>query len=61
MASPIERPKLMTAKKQRIAGLSLTELLCVMSIIAILLALSLGPITKAFIHAKKVIHQVGSN
>ena len=25
------------------------------------MALSLGPITKAFIHAKKVLHQVGSN
>ena len=53
--------KLMSVKKHHRAGLSLVEILCVMSIIAILLALSLGPITKAFIHAKKVIHQIGSN
>jgi prepilin-type N-terminal cleavage/methylation domain-containing protein len=36
-------------------GVTLVELLCVMGIIAILVALSLGPILKAFAHAKKVI------
>ena len=35
--------------------MTLIELLCVMAIIAILVALSLGPILKAFAHAKKVI------
>jgi prepilin-type N-terminal cleavage/methylation domain-containing protein len=40
---------------QRRRGASLIELLCVMAIISILLALSMGPIIKAFLHAKKVI------
>ena len=31
------------------------ELLCVIAIIAILLALYLGPISKAFVHVKKVM------
>jgi prepilin-type N-terminal cleavage/methylation domain-containing protein len=35
--------------------MSMVELLCVIAIIAILLALSLGPIIKAFHHTKKVL------
>jgi len=37
------------------SGLTLTELLCVMAIIAILVAIYLGAIAKAFIHVKKVL------
>jgi len=33
----------------------MTELLCVIAIISILLALSMGPIVKAFIHVKKFL------
>ena len=36
-------------------GSSLVELLCVIAIIALLLALSMGPIIQAFKHAKKVL------
>jgi prepilin-type N-terminal cleavage/methylation domain-containing protein len=36
-------------------GLSMIELLCVIAIIAILLALYLGPISKAFVHVKKFL------
>ena len=43
----------LTAKRKR--GLSMIELLCVIGIIAILLALYLGPISKAFVHVKKVL------
>ncbi|MGA2244278.1 MAG: prepilin-type N-terminal cleavage/methylation domain-containing protein [Verrucomicrobiota bacterium] len=42
-------------RKKRQGGVTLVELLCVMAIIALLLALSLGPIMKAFAHAKKAI------
>ncbi len=34
--------------------MSLMELLCVIAIIAILAALYLGPISKAYIHVKKM-------
>lgn len=34
-------------------AMSLIELLCVIGIIAILAALYLGPISKAFVHVKK--------
>jgi prepilin-type N-terminal cleavage/methylation domain-containing protein len=37
------------------AGWTLMELLCVMTIIAILLALYLGVIGKAFVHVKKFL------
>jgi prepilin-type N-terminal cleavage/methylation domain-containing protein len=36
-------------------GLTLIELLCVIAIIAILAALSMGPVLKAFGHARKVL------
>lgn len=42
-------------RNRRPGGLALVELLCVIAIIAILVALSLGPIMKAFAHAKKVV------
>jgi prepilin-type N-terminal cleavage/methylation domain-containing protein len=41
--------------KRRKCGMSLIELLCVKAIIAILLALYLGPMSKAFVHVKKVL------
>jgi prepilin-type N-terminal cleavage/methylation domain-containing protein len=44
-----------TFRWQRKTGASLVELLCVMAIISILVALSMGPILKAFMHAKKVL------
>jgi prepilin-type N-terminal cleavage/methylation domain-containing protein len=43
-----------TARKHR-AAMSLTELLCVLAIIAILAALLLPAIAKAFHHAKKIL------
>ena len=49
---PIER---MEKAKHQKAGLSMIELLCVIAIIAILLALYLGPISKAFVHVKKFL------
>jgi prepilin-type N-terminal cleavage/methylation domain-containing protein len=36
-------------------GASLIELMCVMAIISILVAISMGPVIKAFMHAKKVL------
>lgn len=39
----------------RKGGMSMIELLCVIAIIAILLALYLGPISKAFVHVKKFL------
>jgi prepilin-type N-terminal cleavage/methylation domain-containing protein len=36
-------------------GLTLMELLCVIAIIAILVAFYLGAISKAFVHVKKVL------
>jgi prepilin-type N-terminal cleavage/methylation domain-containing protein len=42
-------------RSQQRSGVTLVELLCVIAIIVILAALSLGPIFKAFAHAKKVI------
>ena len=39
----------------RQAGVTLIELLCVIAIIAILAALSMGPMLKALGHAKKVL------
>lgn len=44
----------MAGFEHRKLGMSLTELLCVIAIIAILLALYLGPISKAFIHVKRL-------
>jgi prepilin-type N-terminal cleavage/methylation domain-containing protein len=37
------------------AGVTLIELLCVIAIIGILVALSMGPMIHAYMHAKKVI------
>jgi prepilin-type N-terminal cleavage/methylation domain-containing protein len=45
----------MAKPEHRKHGLSMIELLCVIAIIAILLALYLGPISKAFVHVKKVM------
>ena len=39
------------------AGVTMIELLCVIAIIAILVALLAGPMFKAFTHAKKVLGQ----
>lgn len=43
------------SKPHQKTAVTLTELLCVIAIIAILAALSMGPILKAFMHAKKVL------
>jgi len=40
------------SKPQRRAGVTLVELLCVIGIISILVALSMGPIFKAYKHVK---------
>jgi prepilin-type N-terminal cleavage/methylation domain-containing protein len=45
----------MARKQQQVSGVTLTELLCVIAIISILLAFSMGPIIKAFIHVKKFL------
>jgi prepilin-type N-terminal cleavage/methylation domain-containing protein len=45
----------MEYRKHRESGMSLIELLCVIAIIAILLALYLGPMSRAFVHVKKVL------
>jgi prepilin-type N-terminal cleavage/methylation domain-containing protein len=36
-------------------AMSLVELLCVLAIISIIAALYLGPISRAFLHVKKVL------
>jgi prepilin-type N-terminal cleavage/methylation domain-containing protein len=41
--------------RKRLAGLTLTELLCVMAIIALLASLYLGVISKAFTRAVKFL------
>ncbi len=45
----------MTRLRKRIAGLSLTELVCVIAIIAILASLYIGVITKAFARVVKFL------
>ena len=45
----------MLKKPNRKSGMSLTELLCVIAIIAILASLYLGVITKAFVRIKKFL------
>jgi prepilin-type N-terminal cleavage/methylation domain-containing protein len=43
------------AKLQPKCGVTLIELLCVVSIIAVLLAIYLGAIARAFLHVKRVL------
>jgi prepilin-type N-terminal cleavage/methylation domain-containing protein len=45
----------MTRRRKRLAGLSLTELVCVIAVIAILAALYIGVITKAFAKVVKFL------
>ena len=45
----------MPTKRSRSGGWSLMELLCVIAIIAILAALYLGAIAKAFVHVRKFL------
>jgi prepilin-type N-terminal cleavage/methylation domain-containing protein len=47
-------PHFMKQCVQRKTGWTLTELLCVIAIISILLAIYLGVIAKAFLHVKKL-------
>jgi len=42
-------------KRKHAAGVTLVELLCVMLIIAILAALYLGAIARAYVHIKKFL------
>ena len=44
----------MITTSNRKTGMSLTELLCVILIISILVALYLGPIAKAFLRVRKM-------
>jgi prepilin-type N-terminal cleavage/methylation domain-containing protein len=46
---------------QRKTGWTLTELLCVMAIISILLAMYLGVIARAFVHIIKFLKKMGGN
>lgn len=50
-----DRNILMAQNQSEKSGVTMTELLCVIAIISILLALSMGPIVKAFIHVKKFL------
>ena len=45
----------MTQIRQQTGGWSLTELLCVMAIIAILSSMYLGALARAFVHVKKFL------
>ena len=45
----------MTSAPQRTKGWSLTELLCVIAIIAILSSMYLGALARAFVHVKKFL------
>jgi prepilin-type N-terminal cleavage/methylation domain-containing protein len=45
----------MTRRRKRLAGLSLTELVCVIAVIAILAALYIGVITRAFARVVKFL------
>lgn len=47
--------------RKPVAGLSMIELMCVIAIISILAALSLGPMFKAIVHAKHVLGPIGGN
>jgi len=49
---------LMEKRRNRAAGMTLTELLCVIAIISILAALYLGGIASAFAHIKKFLKQM---
>jgi prepilin-type N-terminal cleavage/methylation domain-containing protein len=42
-------------RSRRPDGVTMVELLCVIAIITILAALMMGPMIKAFLHARKVI------
>jgi prepilin-type N-terminal cleavage/methylation domain-containing protein len=48
----------MARNQNRKSGLTLIELLCVIGIIAILAALYLGVISKAFVKSKAAIHRI---
>ncbi len=41
--------------QKRLAGLTLTELLCVMAVITILAAMYLGAVIRAFVRVKKFL------
>jgi prepilin-type N-terminal cleavage/methylation domain-containing protein len=41
--------------QRRLAGLTLTELLCVMAVITILAAMYLGAVIRAFVRVKKFL------
>jgi prepilin-type N-terminal cleavage/methylation domain-containing protein len=54
-ALTITGPDFETVKTNRKSGMSLTELLCVIAIIAILASLYLGAIARAFVRIKKFL------
>jgi prepilin-type N-terminal cleavage/methylation domain-containing protein len=45
----------MKRTQERLAGLTLTELLCVMAVITILAAMYLGAVIRAFVRVKKFL------
>jgi len=49
----------MEPKRHRIFGMTMTELLCVIAIISILVAIYLGAITKAFVYVTKFLVFLG--
>ena len=49
----------MVLKRQRIFGMTMMELLCVIAIISTLAAVYLGAIAKALVHVKKFLDFLG--